>query len=910
MIFGTRLKQSLRQTYRTAIGNENRVFGGLVVLVGLVWALGIYLVLQKHFSFQFHEPGVAVWNEESMSAARYPKQQEIFYYLLALIFVPLFSLVCWGFWVFYNTISAQITRISAQTLLRWDTLTFLPFIFIIRRLHFPERTFSQVLLLPLLLFVGMKVILFLLALLFGRKGIWHKKESAPAPKSILLEDSSTIQKVPKDSAFAKRLSSLRELTVYPLRKLKLPWFFAPPFRQAHWYPIAAGVCVGVFLLVAHPPFLPLGKGGIASLSLQQGFGILAVSSIGLWAFWLGYSKLVSMLLRQPKEKVLLSDAPTYLPAMLLLAQTFLFATPHAAKILLGLAVLLCIIGKLLILWKDGQMGNTMNRIAPRLLIFILIPALIWAFLYNSNIHGGIDLFHEGERLAPTSDFLRGKIPYRDIYVQHGLFQNVYKTWLAFKLFGVSVSADRSLSNNPFGRPGFLTPLGFVAAYFLVLAFYRKKLSAIIALILLASVELWLTERHALAFLAFALMASFLDNKRGWKLWLAGIITTLAVFNSLETGLYTLFASSLFLIIFALTRQHVGVRERLLLPGRYILGVFAGFLPFLLYFGMHGALDDLFWVSYMECIYQVPIWGLPFPSLLPELTKLVSLDAWKAFLLSTTFKWYIPVLVYVIGVTKLTYLALHRRFGGEDWKMVLLLIAGITFFRTALGRSDYVHLLFATPPFWLLCILLLERTVISIAADWRDNATKLKRLNTGIQIALTTILLLAFGWYLFTAYKPLQAAEGRLRVLSSHGVIPGSEHVPLAIERGGAVRVPKQQADALERIVDYLQTHTEPDEYIFDFTNHAAYYFLANRPNPTRYYLAAYAATEKMQKEVVADLERKRPQYVLAYPDENSPSGFGGSNTDDQVIIGKYLRSHYQKEAEIAGVTFLRRIPTK
>ncbi len=901
MIFGTGLKQSLNQTYRIAIGNENRVFGGLVVLLGLMLGLSIYLVLQQHFSFQFHEPGVAVWNEESMSAAKYPKQQEIFHYLFALIFLPFFSLLCWGFWLFYNAISAKVTRISAQSLLRWDTLTFLPFIFIISRLHFPERTFSQVLLLPSLIFVGMKIILFLIALSCGRKGIWHKKELTDVTESIPPEDSSAVVKMPRYSAFAEKLSSLRELTARPLRKLRLPWFFAPPIRRVHWYPISAGLCVGVFLLVEY---------GTSSLSLRRGYGILAASSIGLWLFWLGYSRLVSVLLSKPKEKVLLSAAPTYFPAMLLLGRTFLFATPHADKILLGIAVLLCIIGKFLMLWKDEQMGSTMNRIAPRLLIFILIPALIWAFLYNSNVHGGIDLFHEGERLGPASDFLRGKIPYRDVYVQHGLFQNVYKTWLAFKLFGVSISADRSLSNNPFGRPGFLTPLGFVAAYFLVLALYRKKLSAIIALILLASVELWLTERHALAFFAFALIASFLDNKKGWKLWIAGIITTLAVFNSLETGLYTLFASSLFLIIFALALQHGSMRERLSLPGKYALGVFAGFVPFLIYFGAHGALDDLFWVSYMECVYQVPIWGLPFPPLLPELTKLVSLDAWKSFLLSTTFKWYLPVLVYVIAVIKLTYLAVHRRFENEDWKLVLLLMAGITFFRTALGRSDYVHLIFATPPFWLLCILLLERPVISIASDLRKSETMLKRVNTHTRAVLTVILLLTFGWYLFTAYKPLQAAEGRLRVLTSHGAIPGNDHIPLSIERGGRTRVPKQQADSLEQIVEYIQTHTEPDEYIFDFTNHGAYYFLANRPNPTRYYLAAYAATEKMEKEVVVDLERKRPKYVLAYPNENAPSGFGGGNTDDQVIIGKYLRSHYQKETDIAGVAFLRRIPTR
>jgi hypothetical protein len=901
MLLRAGLTQSLHETYEIATHDDNRMFGGLVVLLGLLWASGIYLVLQQHSSFTFHEPGVAVWNEQLISVAKYPKQQDTLYYLLALILLPCFSLLCWAFWLFYSTVSARLTGLPAQTLLRWDTLTFLPSIFIVTGLPFPESTFSQVLLLPCLLFVGMKATLLVVVILFrrrvfGRKDTLHARRPTAATKSPPPTDSSAVKTAPTESAAPS------------LRKPRLPSLFAPPLRQAHWYPIAAGLCVGVFLLVEY---------GYPSLSFRRGCGILAASSIGLWLFWLAYSKLVSVLLNKPIQRALLSDAPTYLPAMLLLLQTVLFATSHADKILLGLAALLCIIGKCSMLWKDmatrnvplhssGHIGDTINRIAPRLLIGVLVPALIWAFLYNSNIHGALDAFHEGERLGPASDFLRGKIPYRDIYVQHGLFQNVYKTWLAFKLFGVSLSADRSLSNNPFGDAGFLTPLGFVAAYYLALAIYRKKLAAIITLMLLPLLELWLTERYALAFLAFAAIASFVDKKAGWKLWVAGIITALAMFNSLETGLYTLFASGLFLLIFALAPQHGSMRERLLLPGRFTLGVFAGFIPFLIYFWIHGALYDVFWVSYTVCVYQVPIWGLPFPNLLPELAKLVSLDAWRAFPLTATFKWYLPVLVYAIALTRLSYLAITRRFEHADWKLVLLLIAGITFFRSALGRSDHAHLIFATPPLWLLCIALLERPLISTASCLRESRTTPEHFNTAIQAVLTALLLLAFGCYVFAAYKPLQAAEERLRVLTSHGTIPDIGHASLSTRGGGAL-VPQQQADMLERVVEYIHTHTEPDEYIFDFTNHAAYYFLTNRPNPTRYYLAAYAATEEMQREVVADLQRRRPKYVLAHPDENAPSGFAGGNTDDQVIIGEYLRSHYRKEAGVADIAFLRRI---
>lgn len=852
------------------------------MILGLIFALGIYLVIQKHFSFEFHNKGALIWNSwaEGSREYNYPKQQDLFNYVFTLIFVPSFSLLCWGVWIVYNTIISQFTGSSLKNLLRLDTLTFLPFSVILSKIHLSERTFSQVLLLPLLFFFGMKLLLFF-GLILNRY-IWYKEEDLPG------------KKVSKDYTLAAKINSLLERPISLLKKIRITWFLSS-LREAHWYPIAGGLCVGLFLLVEY---------GNSSMSLKQGYGILLISSVGMWLFWFGYSKLMSVILKKTMKKVLRSDAPTYLSAIPLLAQTFLFSQPHSSQILILLTIMLFIIGKILVLYKNGQI-DTINHIAKRILLFILIPALIWAFLYNSNIHGNIDLFHEGERLGPTSDFLHGQIPFRDIYVQHGLFQNILKTWLAFKLFGESIAADRSLSNNPFGNSGILSPLGFIAAYFLGLMIYRRKITAIIAVVVLLVVEVWLTERHVLAFFSLALIANFLDNKKGWKLWLAGIVTALAIFNSLETGLYTLFASSLFFIIFVLGQWNKSVKKSLLLIKGYVGGVFVGFIPFFVYLGLHGALDDFFWVSYTQCAYQIPIWGIPFPTLLPELTKLISFDALKAFLKGITFKWYLPVLVYIVGIVKLTYLAINRKFENGDWKLVLLLIASIIFFRTALGRSDFVHLLYALPLFWLFSLALFERQITSTIKQLRRKEEIPKSsLNFALKLVVIVILIYAFGWYLFSAYNPSKEAEKKLRVVTSHRVIP-TDYV--TIKRGGKTLISKEQANSIERIVGYIQTHTEPDEYIFDFTNQGIYYFLADRPNATSFYQIAYAATEEMQKEVVADLEKKKPKYVLARPDEQAPSGFAGGNTDEQVIIGEYINANYQKEAEIEGVTFLKLI---
>ena len=60
----------------------------------------------------------------------------------------------------------------------------------------------------------------------------------------------------------------------------------------------------------------------------------------------------------------------------------------------------------------------------RIAAYAAVPALLYALLYNPVIDGRVDLFQEGEYLGPLNELLHGAVPYRDIYVQHGLFQRL------------------------------------------------------------------------------------------------------------------------------------------------------------------------------------------------------------------------------------------------------------------------------------------------------------------------------------------------------------------------------------------------------------------------------------------------------------------------------------------------------
>ena len=308
--------------------------------------------------------------------------------------------------------------------------------------------------------------------------------------------------------------------------------------------------------------------------------------------------------------------------------------------------------------------------------------------------------------------LRGGVPFRDIYIQHGLFQNAYLAWVGSQFFEPTLFGVRSMED-------ILAPLGYVALYVLGLQVFRSRfLVAFLCVVIASGTQFWVSPRHSLGLISFALVANSLTHFQEtrsnkvptyvWKLLLAGLSTSLAFWYSTEVGLYTLGAIGLFLVIYVLQggfrtesrggrgykprQQAVRGTEYLLPLISYGCGVLVGFLSVGIYFLSHGALDDVIWNSYIQCRYQLATWGLAFPSLSKTLA-LLSTDGWHAFIFSEGFRWYLPICIFLIVAAYLTYRGLSGTHSANTMKLLLLLLGGIAFFRTALGRSDGGHLIY-------------------------------------------------------------------------------------------------------------------------------------------------------------------------------------------------------------------------
>ena len=551
--------------------------------------------------------------------------------------------------------------------------------------------------------------------------------------------------------------------------------------------------------------------------------------------------------------------------------------------------------------------------------YIILPIFIYLLTYSASIHGNIDLFHEGERLAPLNEMLRGGVPFRDIYIQHGLFQNAYLAWVGSQLFEPTLFGVRSMED-------ILAPLGYVALYVLGLQVFRSRfLVAFLCVVIASGTQFWVSPRHSLGLISFAFVANSLTHFQEtrtnkvptyvWKLLLAGLSTSLAFWYSTEVGLYTLGAIGLFLVIYVgqggfgtessggrgykPRQQAVRVTEYLRPLISYGCGVLVGFLSVGIYFLFHGALDDVIWNSYIQCRYQLATWGLAFPSLSKTLA-LLSTDQWNAFIFSEGFRWYLPICIFLIVAAYLTYRGLSGTHSANTMKLLLLLLGGIAFFRTALGRSDGGHLIYGATFLWLLCLFPLEGGILRLFGALKGE----RRWQHALKAAWVLIPIAIFCWYIGEAHQPLAGFNQKWQRLRQNPFKQST--VAQELVRAGGVDIPDDQVEQIQKVVAYIKENTAENEKIFDFTSQGAYYFFANRLGVTRFHQASYASTPAMQQEVIEALEQDKTRLVIFKTGGWFDAVDGIPVEERHPLIAAYLQENYEPAMNINNTEILMR----
>jgi hypothetical protein len=530
--------------------------------------------------------------------------------------------------------------------------------------------------------------------------------------------------------------------------------------------------------------------------------------------------------------------------------------------------------------------RSLSRSALWLAAMFAIAALLGPGLgiHLSNVVNGIpdaELTHDnfkflaetGQHLAWANALLHGGFQGRDVFCLYGPFFDL-------GLVGFWSLVDRSVAAS-----GLYFALMRVVAwvcFFAVTATLVRRRSLVLLLPFLVP---FVKLRVGLALLAFIFFFLWLQSdRRSWCVP-CGIAAGISVLFSQEYGAAFLLAAA---VGFAVRRDH---RAALI----FAAGLAAVVAPTLLYYAVHGALGPMLhdiatYPRYVMAGYA----NLPFPLLLPSLPlDLSELGSRKSAILRLSYA--VPAvcvagLVLSVGISRIDWrrpLASLReaaaRLERDPVRLAVFLMAlfGLVSFRSALGRSDLSHLQVAMPG------------AIAVVCVGVDRTLDLWRAGRGLRplavsrTALLAAFLLLGGFVQISA--PVTDAVQSIRVATK---LVRFGHHPRGSRR-------------VLRVMRWVQLNTALGEPVLFLPNDAAYYYLADRPNPIRFVLGHQIVGDDHRREVLSDLRSHPPRYVvwdhdaLVVDEIPHEQVFGGE-------IMRWFEANYEEEARLGSVEILRR----
>jgi hypothetical protein len=478
----------------------------------------------------------------------------------------------------------------------------------------------------------------------------------------------------------------------------------------------------------------------------------------------------------------------------------------------------------------------------------------------------IDMFHDGEQLgvgAAIYDF--GLRPYQDMFFLHGAFGDPLIADYAFKLLGRSIGSYFLLD-------WLLTVLSIGAFFSLLSLLIRNHIlffgSAFFFYGMLDSNAFALGRE--LAVLPYLLMMvlivrGILRERLGFLL--TSFLAFFSLYLSVDRGLY-LFLGNLVFIGAYIAFKHLPWERSIAFWWRVLkqewqiylsglVGILLAVLAGAVWFGLD-AMPRFFRMTFVE---------------IPQFNSLMFDYKYPPFSLATLYPhWWPIILIFLSILIVLSYLFYQRaRLTRSFVVPIVLVFLSVVFYKSALGRSDIGHVLYIMHIVFLAVVVLIDYMIRHPL--YRD------------------VGVLAVGTFIVLFFLPFFSWE-RVLTLPVYEARDVKSHLRLN-KFADSIFVPPSKLET----ADYIKQHTSPHDYVFDFTNQAAYYYLLQRPNPTRFYMVWFASPDYYQKEALADLQRHPPKFIIYQTDNGSATIDGITNAERVKDINAWIQDHYQHDQE-------------
>lgn len=450
-----------------------------------------------------------------------------------------------------------------------------------------------------------------------------------------------------------------------------------------------------------------------------------------------------------------------------------------------------------------------GQLRPTIFLFLLVSLV---FLFLMPLFEAPFERDQGAYATIARGWMDGALPYRDLWDNKGPLLFLWYV-LSFAWLGETIAAPRIVAAL---SAGLSVPFLWDAARRL---FGRRASMLTASLYALSFANIYLqATANAEVFMLLPLTAGFwafvMGTQKNGSFWylLAGILTSLAVFTR-QSAILTFLGYGAWLA--GVYLKHPEKRDCLKTAVAALsAGAVLGALPFIIYFGMNGALYDLwfamfgfnlgwaagqsFWLKFVPPLFIEP--GPLAGGLI--LWIIATAGVWKLWKQNDSSAWLILTFLAVAEVA-----AQWMGKGSAHYSIQLLPGAAIA------GAFGFPYLL----------------------EKWKAGGRLLK---TG----LSASVLITAAAILFAYAQP--TAEGRFKVQYTF-------------------RDYADDAVAAPVIAGIVAQYSSPGECIYEWGRSSQIFFLADRQPCTRwFYNRPFEVNQSLLSEVMADLQKREPELIL------------------------------------------------
>lgn len=550
---------------------------------------------------------------------------------------------------------------------------------------------------------------------------------------------------------------------------------------------------------------------------------------------------------------------------------------------------------------------TAEHIEQRIIFFVAIPVAI--FISHAVILGalgGMDVFGEGEYLAGGWLMMHGLLPWRDLYLIHGVFDDGFKSIIGYQIFG------RTRWGATTGISVLLAPLYWVATYyFAAVVFFRRPYFVIAAA---ASVSLGVFVDWDLRYLFWPLVLVLLYRVLQQRtptrvvLFVGALILQAILIPELS---YAFIACAVTLVAFELYERSPGrlslfdLRATLwsLVTGAIVGGAFIIWLV-----SVH-ALGGF--IGYFENFANAHslTGGIPLYTTYANATATnafgitLHLTASPPLFTRYGYELFLPVVAILATIGLVcTRVRGGRRLVTQDWLCIASALLVALYYQKGISRADAGHLAEVFEVTVPLLLLLAYRLTIAIehAVARLPQGSRLlsKNLSRGSVSFVTLVIVLVVAPASIPSLFDPMPAHFRATVASP---APPS---PVAGGPGLGYSVDAIAPGVVSDIGKIFDRYAGKAGAVFDFSNApAVVYFLLNKKPVSRFYDVGDIETPTAQQNAISDLIRTEPVVVLF-------NGIGMGTWDfipneiRDPILSDWLLSHYRPLVMVNGQLLL------